>query len=140
MRGTGRDPHTSRGLPTNRGAVSAFLRSRRGKITPEQAGLPAYGQRRVPGLRGGEVATLAGVSVEYYTRVERGNLRGVSDSVLNALARALRLDGTERMYLYDLARAAGPDPGRGPGSGRLGRRCGRAWRGSPRECLSCRRT
>ena len=111
MRGTGRDPHTSRGLPTNRGAVSAFLRSRRGKITPEQAGLPAYGQRRVPGLRGGEVATLAGVSVEYYTRVERGNLRGVSDSVLNALARALRLDGTERMYLHDLARAAGPAPG-----------------------------
>ncbi|WP_127357119.1 helix-turn-helix transcriptional regulator [Actinacidiphila soli] len=91
----------------NRDAVSAFLRSRRDKITPEQAGLPAYGQRRVPGLRRGEVATLAGVSVEYYTRLERGNLRGVSDSVLDALAQALRLDDTERMYLYDLARVAG---------------------------------
>ncbi|GHH27506.1 helix-turn-helix transcriptional regulator [Streptomyces lanatus] len=95
----------------NRDAVSAFLRSRRDKITPEQAGLPTYGQRRVPGLRRGEVATLAGVSVEYYTRLERGNLQGVSDSVLDALAHALRLDDTERMYLYDLARAAGPAPG-----------------------------
>lgn len=94
----------------NRDAVSAFLRSRRDKITPEQAGLPTYGQRRVPGLRRGEVATLAGVSVEYYTRLERGNLKGVSDSVLDALAQALRLDATERMYLYDLARAAGPAP------------------------------
>lgn len=94
----------------NRDAVSAFLRSRRERITPEQAGLPAYGQRRVPGLRRGEVAALAGVSVEYYTRLERGSLRGVSDSVLDALAQALRLDDTERMYLYDLARAAGPAP------------------------------
>ncbi|MFE0631961.1 helix-turn-helix transcriptional regulator [Streptomyces sp. NPDC058864] len=101
----------------NRDAVSAFLRSRRDRMTPEQAGLPTYGQRRVPGLRRGEVATLAGVSVEYYTRLERGNLKGVSDSVLDALARALRLDDTERMYLHDLARAAGPAPGaprRGP--------------------------
>ncbi|WP_133916259.1 helix-turn-helix transcriptional regulator [Streptomyces sp. NBC_00582] len=94
----------------NRDAVSAFLRSRRDKITPEQAGLPTYGRRRVSGLRRGEVAALAGVSVEYYTRLERGSLQGVSDSVLDALARALRLDATERMYLYDLARAAGPAP------------------------------
>ncbi|MEU8133749.1 helix-turn-helix transcriptional regulator [Streptodolium elevatio] len=94
----------------NRDAVSAFLRSRRDRITPEQAGLPTYGRRRVPGLRRGEVATLAGVSVEYYTRLERGDLKGVSDSVLGALARALRLDDTERMYLQDLARAAGPAP------------------------------
>jgi transcriptional regulator with XRE-family HTH domain len=94
----------------NRDAVSAFLRSRRDKITPEQAGLPSYGQRRVPGLRRAEVAALAGVSVEYYTRLERGNLRGASASVLDALARALRLDDTERMYLYDLARAAAPAP------------------------------
>ncbi|MEU6345902.1 helix-turn-helix transcriptional regulator [Streptomyces sp. NPDC046977] len=94
----------------NRDAVSAFLRSRRDSITPEQAGLPVYGQRRVAGLRRGEVAALAGVSVEYYTRLERGNLKGVSDSVLDALARALRLDDTERMYLRDLARAAGPAP------------------------------
>jgi transcriptional regulator with XRE-family HTH domain len=69
-----------------------------------------YGQRRVPGLRRAEVSTLAGVSIEYYTRLERGNLKGVSDSVLDALARALRLDDTERMYLHDLARAAGPAP------------------------------
>ncbi|REE65608.1 helix-turn-helix protein [Streptomyces sp. 3212.3] len=115
MRGNGRDPHPSPGLPNlvlmdNRDAVSAFLRSRRDRITPEQAGLPTYGQRRVPGLRRAEVATLAGVSVEYYTRLERGNLKGVSDSVLDALAHALRLDDTERMYLYDLARAAGPAP------------------------------
>jgi transcriptional regulator with XRE-family HTH domain len=95
----------------SRDAVSAFLRSRRDKITPEQVGLPAYGQRRVPGLRRGEVAALAGVSVEYYTRLERGSLRGVSDSVLDALARALRLDDTERGYLYSLARAAAPAPG-----------------------------
>jgi transcriptional regulator with XRE-family HTH domain len=94
----------------NRDKISAFLRSRRDKITPEQAGLPVYGQRRVPGLRRGEIAMLAGVSVEYYTRLERGNLRGVSDSVLNALAQALRLDDIERMHLYDLARAAGPAP------------------------------
>ncbi|MFF4749888.1 helix-turn-helix transcriptional regulator [Streptomyces sp. NPDC002514] len=98
----------------NRDAVSAFLRSRRDRITPEQAGLPTYGKRRVPGLRRGEVAALAGVSVEYYTRLERGSLRGVSDSVLDALAQALRLDETERMYLYDLARAAGPAPGARP--------------------------
>jgi transcriptional regulator with XRE-family HTH domain len=94
----------------NQEAVSAFLRSRRDKITPEQADLPTYGQRRVPGLRRGEVATLAGVSVEYYTRLERGNLQGASDSVLDALAQALRLDATERMYLYDLACAAGSAP------------------------------
>ncbi|MBY8858659.1 helix-turn-helix transcriptional regulator [Nocardia sp. CA2R105] len=94
----------------NRDEVSAFLRSRRDKVAPEQAGLPVYGQRRVPGLRRGEVAMLAGVSVEYYTRLERGNLAGASDGVLDALAQALRLDDTERMHLYDLARAAGPGP------------------------------
>lgn len=97
---TGRTPH--------RDTVSAFLRTRRERITPEQAGLPVYGPRRVPGLRRGEVAALAGVSVEYYTRLERGNLKGASDRVLDALARALRLDPAERTYLYDLARAAGP--------------------------------
>ncbi|MFJ3899809.1 helix-turn-helix domain-containing protein [Streptomyces sp. NPDC090083] len=94
----------------NRDAVSSFLRSRRERITPEQAGLPTYGQRRVPGLRRGEVAALAGVSVEYYTRLERGNLRGVSDSVLDALSLALRLDDTERTYLYSLSRAEGKAP------------------------------
>ncbi|GAB2889495.1 helix-turn-helix transcriptional regulator [Streptomyces deserti] len=96
----------------NRAEVSAFLKSRRGRITPEQAGLPVYGHRRVPGLRRGEVAMLAGVSVEYYTRMERGDLSGVSDSVLDALAQALRLDDTERDHLYALARAASTSPAR----------------------------
>ena len=88
--------------------ISEFLTSRRAKVTPEQAGLPSYGKRRVPGLRREEVASLAGVSVEYYKRLERGNLSGVSDMVLEALARALRLDDAERAHLFDLARAAGP--------------------------------
>ncbi|WP_433174454.1 helix-turn-helix transcriptional regulator [Actinoallomurus sp. CA-150999] len=92
--------------------VSAFLKSRRDRITPEQAGLLSYGKRRVPGLRRGEVAMLAGVSVEYYTRLERGNLGGVSDSVLDALCKALRLDDTERDHLYTLARTANAGPAR----------------------------
>jgi transcriptional regulator with XRE-family HTH domain len=84
-----------------------FLRSRRARITPDQAGLHTYGtgSRRVPGLRREEVALLAGVSVDYYTRLERGNASGVSDTVLEALARALQLDDTERAHLFDLARA-----------------------------------
>jgi transcriptional regulator with XRE-family HTH domain len=93
----------------NRDEVKAFLSSRRAKITPEQAGLANYSRnRRVPGLRRSEVADLAGVSVEYYSQLERGNLRGVSDSVLDALTRALQLDEAERAHLHDLARAAGP--------------------------------
>ena len=88
--------------------IREFLTSRRGRITPEQAGLRTYGTspRRVPGLRREEVALLAGVSVDYYTRLERGNAAGVSDTVLEALARALRLDETERAHLFDLTRAA----------------------------------
>ncbi|HEY3007407.1 MAG TPA: helix-turn-helix transcriptional regulator [Micromonosporaceae bacterium] len=93
----------------NRAEVKAFLSSRRAKITPEQAGLHSYNRnRRVPGLRRSEVADLAGVSVEYYSQLERGNLSGVSDSVLDALARALQLDEAERAHLGDLARTAGP--------------------------------
>lgn len=88
--------------------IREFLTSRRGRITPEQVGLTAYGPRRVPGLRREEVAVLAGVSVPYYTRLERGNLSGVSEGVLEALARALQLDEAERAHLFDLARAAGP--------------------------------
>jgi transcriptional regulator with XRE-family HTH domain len=89
--------------------IREFLTSRRGRITPDQAGLPVYGgQRRVPGLRREEVALLAGVSVDYYTRLERGNINGVSDGVLEALARALQLDEAERAHLFDLARAAHP--------------------------------
>jgi transcriptional regulator with XRE-family HTH domain len=93
----------------NRDEVKAFLSSRRAKITPERAGLQHYNRnRRVPGLRRSEVADLAGVSVEYYAQLERGNLAGVSDSVLDALARALQLDEAEQQHLADLARAAGP--------------------------------
>lgn len=84
-----------------------FLATRRARITPDQAGLPAYGgNRRVPGLRREEVAMLAGVSVDYYTRLERGNLGGVSEEVLEALTSALQLDEAERLHLFDLARAA----------------------------------
>jgi transcriptional regulator with XRE-family HTH domain len=91
----------------NRTDLREFLVSRRAKVTPAQAGLPTYGgHRRVPGLRREEVALLAGVSVEYYTRFERGNAHGVSDSVLEALVRALQLDEAERAHLFDLARAA----------------------------------
>ncbi len=95
----------------NRNEIGQFLTSRRARIAPEQAGLPAYGgNRRVPGLRREEVALLAGVSVDYYTRLERGNLNGVSETVLDALARALQLDEAERAHLFDLARAANPPP------------------------------
>jgi transcriptional regulator with XRE-family HTH domain len=90
--------------------IREFLTSRRARITPEQAGLPVYGSRRVPGLRREEVAVLAGVSIQYYTRLERGDMNGVSESVLNALAGALQLDDAERAHLLDLARAAHPTP------------------------------
>jgi transcriptional regulator with XRE-family HTH domain len=91
----------------SRNEIRDFLISRRARITPQQAGLPAYGgNRRVAGLRREEVAMLAGVSVDYYIRLERGNARGVSDGVLENLARALRLDEAERAHLYDLARAS----------------------------------
>ncbi|MBV2364471.1 helix-turn-helix transcriptional regulator [Streptomonospora nanhaiensis] len=87
--------------------VRSFLMTRRARVTPEQAGLPAYGaHRRVPGLRREEVAMLAGVSIDYYTRLERGNIGGASGSVLDAIARALRLDDAERDHLFDLARTA----------------------------------
>src|SRR3712207_7236258 len=85
-----------------------FLTSRRGRVTPDQVGLRTYGERRVPGLRREEVAILAGVSVDYYTKLERGNASGVSESVLEAIARALQLDEAERAHLFDLARALGP--------------------------------
>ena len=90
----------------NRAEVREFLTSRRAKITPQQAGLPEVGGRRVPGLRRGEVASLAGVSIEYYSKLERGAIAGVSASVLDALARALQLDDAERAHLFHLAHAA----------------------------------
>jgi transcriptional regulator with XRE-family HTH domain len=92
----------------NRNEIRQFLATRRARISPDQAGLPAYGaNRRVPGLRREEIAMLAGVSIDYYIRLERGNLSGVSESVLDALTRALQLDDAEREHLFDLARAAG---------------------------------
>ena len=92
-----------------------FLTSRRAKITPSRAGIPAAGPRRVPGLRRGEVAALAGMSVEYYAKLERGALTGVSAGVLEAIARALQLDDAERAHLIRLAQEAN-------GSGALLRR------------------
>jgi transcriptional regulator with XRE-family HTH domain len=96
------------GIVDTKQEVREFLSSRRARITPEQAGLPSYGSRRVPGLRREEVAVLAGVSIAYYTRLERGHLGGASESVLDALARALQLDAAERAHLFDLARTSQP--------------------------------
>jgi transcriptional regulator with XRE-family HTH domain len=95
-----------------RSEIREFLTSRRARITPDQVGLASYGPRRVPGLRREEVAVLAGVSVPYYTRLERGDMNGVSESVLSALAGALELDEAERAHLLDLAHAAHPTPTR----------------------------
>jgi transcriptional regulator with XRE-family HTH domain len=92
--------------------IREFLTSRRARITPDQVELISYGPRRVPGLRREEVAVLAGVSIQYYTRLERGDMNGVSESVLVALAGALQLDDAERAHLFDLARAAHPTTAR----------------------------
>jgi transcriptional regulator with XRE-family HTH domain len=101
----------SGGLPStdvdNRSDIREFLATRRARITPEQAGLlPGGGRRRVPGLRREEVAVLAGVSTDWYTRLEKGHIAGVSEDVLEAVARALQLDEAERTHLFNLARAA----------------------------------
>jgi transcriptional regulator with XRE-family HTH domain len=101
----------------NSSEVRDFLTTRRERLTPEQAGIPLFGgRRRVKGLRREEVAMLAGMSTDYYTRLERGNLAGVSESVLEALARALQLDEAERTHLLDLAAAANA-PGRPSSAG-----------------------
>lgn len=113
----------------NRAEVREFLMTRRARITPDTAGILSGGNRRVPGLRRSEVATLAGVSVEYYAKLERGAIAGASASVLDAIALALQLDDTERAHLFDLARAADGVPT----SGRLRRRAGRA--ATPRPSL-----
>ncbi|KAA9393069.1 helix-turn-helix domain-containing protein [Kocuria coralli] len=92
----------------NRAEVREFLSSRRARLSPAQVSLPAGTNRRVEGLRRSEVATLAGVSVEYYTRIERGAISGASPEVLDAIAKALLLDDAERAHLFDLAHAASP--------------------------------
>jgi transcriptional regulator with XRE-family HTH domain len=114
MAGGNSSPDTSGGIPNEarssvRGEIQTFLTTRRARISPEQAGLPTYGaeRRRVPGLRRDEVALLAGISSQYYTKLERGNAAGVSDSVIDGIARALHLDEAEHAHLVDLIRAAG---------------------------------
>ncbi|MER7394676.1 helix-turn-helix transcriptional regulator [Streptomyces sp. NPDC000151] len=94
----------------NRADIRDFLARRRAQLTPEQVGLPTSGRRRVPGLRREEVAVLAGVSTEWYTRLEKGHISGVSEDVLDAVARTLQLSEDERTYLFDLAKAAQPSP------------------------------
>ncbi|GII75048.1 transcriptional regulator [Sphaerisporangium rufum] len=91
------------------GELGAFLRGRRARLTPQDAGLVSYGARRVPGLRREELAQLAGVSMTYYTRLEQGQSANASESVIESLARALMLDDDERRHLHDLAR---PRPAR----------------------------
>lgn len=92
----------------NRTEIRDFLATRRAKLTPAQVGLPTSGRRRVPGLRREEVAVLAGVSTDWYVRLEKGHISGVSDDVLDAVARALQLSDAERDHLFNLARAAKP--------------------------------
>ena len=113
----------------NRADVREFLMTRRAKVSPAAAGVIGGGNRRVPGLRRSEVAALAGVSVEYYAKLERGAIGGASAAVLDAVARALQLDDTERAHLLDLARAADGVPP----SGRTRRRTARP--GVPRPSL-----
>src|SRR5215213_2381286 len=99
--------------------IRDFFVTRRAKISPERANLPSHGTRRVPGLRREEVAALSGVSVDYYNRLERGNLAGVSEAILESIANALQLDEAERLHLYRLARAASPVPRARPAPKRL---------------------
>jgi transcriptional regulator with XRE-family HTH domain len=108
MAGTGDDHGDIRG--DVRTPIREFLTTRRARISPEQAGLPVYGggRRRVKGLRREEVALLAGISIEYYTRLERGTATGVSESVIDGITHALQLDEAERAHLVDLLRTASP--------------------------------
>ena len=110
-------------MPVDRSALGAFLRSRRDRLTPAQAGITAFpGPRRVPGLRKEELALLAGISPDHYSRLEQGRQHTVTDEIVEALSRALRLDDVERTHLRDLAAPRGrrtttwespqrPDPG-----------------------------
>jgi transcriptional regulator with XRE-family HTH domain len=110
-----------------RGEIREFLSTRRARITPEQAGLPAYGheRRRVAGLRREEVALLAGVSPQYYVRLERGDATGISGSIIDGVAHALQLDDAERAHLVHLLHTAGTPP-RSARPRRAGRRTGQA--------------
>src|SRR6201991_5255586 len=116
----GRRPaRDTRRCMTRKAELREFLRVRRARLRPEDVGIQATGQRRVPGLRREEIASLAGMSVDYYVRLEQGRDLTPSPSVLDALARALRLNGVEREHLYLLVRPAtapahaGPDDGGG---------------------------
>jgi len=113
----------------NKAEVREFLMTRRARVSPEAVGIASGSNRRVAGLRRSEVAMLAGVSVEYYAKLERGAIAGASASVLDAVSRALQLDDTERAHLLDLARAADGIPT----SGRSRRRTTRP--GPPRASL-----
>ncbi|MGY4644960.1 helix-turn-helix transcriptional regulator [Cellulomonas sp. URHB0016] len=98
-------------MTRDRAQLAAFLRSRRDRLTPQQAGIsPVPGERRVPGLRREELAMLAGVSADYYSRLEQGRQANISREVLDALARALRLDEVERAHLDDLAAPGAAHP------------------------------
>ncbi len=116
-----RDPRAYAETMDNRSEVREFLMTRRAHLTTEAAGLPAGTNRRVAGLRRSEVAQLAGLSVEYYAKIERGAIAGASASVLDAISRALQLDDAEHAHLLDLARAADGIPS----SGRARRRASR---------------
>ena len=125
-------PATGVSAPADaRTEIKDFLTTRRAKVTPQMAGLPVVGgNRRVPGLRREEVAMLAGVSVDYYTRLERGRAAGASEEVLDALASALLLDDAERQHLFDLARSVsstGRARQRRPRAGRAALRPGVQW-------------
>ncbi|MGW6943628.1 helix-turn-helix domain-containing protein [Streptomyces xanthophaeus] len=102
--------------------LGEFLQTRRSQLLPEEIGVPTYGERRrVPGLRREELALLAGVSASYYTRLEQGQSLNASPQVLDAIARAMRLEETERLHLHDLARSSAqrPDRGRRPAPERV---------------------
>lgn len=117
-RTNGVDPETAGTDPghPNRHALGSFLRARRGRVAPEQVGIPAGRRRRVQGLRREELAQLAGISVDYYVRLEQGRATQPSPEVLDALARALDLDAGERAHLATLAGGTGARPGAGDGS------------------------
>jgi transcriptional regulator with XRE-family HTH domain len=116
---------------TNR--LGSYLRARRALVTPAQAGLPAGPNRRVPGLRREEVAMLAGISADYYLRLERGRDKNPSPQVLESLARVLRLDEVEQEYLLGLVTSRPSPPRRRTVStsraGRSGSPCTPRWRG-----------